>query len=73
MARVTYEQGIKCKKCGELAISFNRFQKTILCQSCGAHVMTYIGNKEGELTKNAELVTIKVTHKLFSDIYEEVK
>jgi hypothetical protein len=29
-------------------------------------------NREAEVTKNADIVTVKVTHKLFSDIYEEV-
>lgn len=28
--------------------------------------------KEGTVQKNAEIVTVKVTHKLFSTIYEEV-
>lgn len=72
MARVTYEVGVKCKRCGKLLISFDRFQRTILCQGCGTHILTYLGNREAEATENAEKITVKVTHKLFSDIYEEV-
>lgn len=73
MARVTYEQGIKCKKCGNLIVNINRFTRCVLCQSCGAHLMDFdYVNLEGSVSKNADVVTVKVTHKLFSDIYEEV-
>jgi ribosomal protein S27E len=72
MAYVTYEQAIKCKQCGKLRTSIDRFQRTILCQGCGAHIMTYNGNLEAEVTKNADIVTVKVTNKLFSRILEEV-
>lgn len=72
MARIEFVPGVKCKQCGKLLISFNRLQRTILCQGCGAHILTYLGNREAEVTENAEQVTVKVTHKLFSDIYEEV-
>lgn len=74
MARVTYEQGLKCRKCGKLCVSINRFQHTVLCQGCGAHIMNFnLGEREGMVTQNADIVTVKVTHKLFSDIYEEVR
>ena len=73
MARVTYERGIKCKKCGELYISINRFCSCVLCQNCGTHIMDFdLRNREAEVTENADIVTIKVTHKLFSYICEEV-
>lgn len=72
MARVSYEVAVKCKQCGELLLSIDRFQRTVLCERCGAHILTYLGKYEAELTKNAKQVTVKVTHKLFSDIYEEV-
>lgn len=73
MAYVTFEQAIKCKRCGKLTASFNRFQRTVLCQGCGTHIMTYEGNLEATVTENANITTVKVTHKLFSDIYEEVE
>ena len=72
MARTEFVLGVKCKQCGELLISFNRFQRTVLCKKCGTHILNYLGNREAELTENASQVTVKVTHKLFSDIYEEV-
>lgn len=72
MAHITYEQAIKCKQCGKLTMSIKRFQRTVLCQGCGTHIMTNLGNLEAEVTENADIVAVKVTHKLFSDIYEEV-
>lgn len=71
MARVTYEMGLKCKQCGNLSTHFNRYIRTVLCQNCGAHIMTYYGNREGKVTKNADIVSVKITHKLFKDILEE--
>ena len=73
MARVTYEKGLKCKKCGNLIIHANRFSRCVLCQNCGAHLAD-LNIKELEMlvTDNANIVTVKVTHKLFKDIYEEV-
>ena len=73
MAIVTYERGIKCKKCGNIYVEIDRFQYCVLCQNCGTHVLNFdIKNKKGIVTKNADIVTVKVTHKLFRDIYEEV-
>ena len=73
MVRVTYERGVKCKKCGKIHVGINRFQRCVLCQNCGTHIMDFDPtNREGIVTQNADVVTIKVTHKLFSDIYEEV-
>lgn len=34
--------------------------------------MDYIGGMRGEVTENARIVTLKVTHKFFHDVYEEV-
>lgn len=73
MARVTYERGLKCKRCGRMYISIDRFQRCIVCQDCGAHIANFDRrNKEAEITKNADVITVKVTHKLFTDICEEV-
>lgn len=73
MAYVTYETGIKCKRCGNLSLSINRFQTRVLCQNCGEHIMDFDPiTKEGTVQENADIVTVKVTHKLFSNIYEEV-
>lgn len=72
MAYVTYEPAIKCKRCGKLTTSVKRCLRTVLCQGCGTHIMTYEGNLEVTVTENAEITTAKVIHKLFSDIYEEV-
>lgn len=73
MAYVTYETGIKCMKCGNITTSIDRFKSRALCQNCGEHIMDFdLRTKEGTVQKNAEIVTVKVTHKLFSTIYEEV-
>ena len=73
MARVSYETGLKCKQCGKIVLSVDRFCTRVLCQGCGAHILDFnFKTKEGTMTKNSEQVTVKVTHKLFSDIYEEV-
>ena len=73
MARITYERAVKCKRCGEISVSIDRFQSYVLCQNCGEHIANLdIKNRELELTENADIVTVKVTHKLFKDIYEEV-
>ena len=73
MARVTYEKGVKCLKCGNLITTVNRFNRTILCQECGAYIGDFdLSKKELLITDNAKDVVIKVTHKLFSNIYEEV-
>ena len=73
MARVSYERGVKCKKCGELYTSFYKGTSCMLCQNCGTHILNYNSKtNEGTITKNAEIVTIKITHKLFKEIYEEV-
>lgn len=73
MAKVTYERGIKCKKCGKICVSFNRNAHYVLCQGCGTHIMNFNPkSKNGEVTENADIITVKVTHKLFSETYEEV-
>lgn len=73
MAKIEYERGVKCKRCGEIYISINRFQSCILCQECGAHIANFDKtNRALEVTNNADIITVKVTHKFFKDIYEEV-
>lgn len=72
MAKVTYEVGLRCKQCGDVSITFNRYHRQILCQKCGAHIMNYYGGRRGKVTDNAESVTVKVTRKLFSTTYEVV-
>ena len=74
MAKVTYERGVKCKKCGKILISFNKCEHYILCQGCGTHIMNFDHkHNEGTITQNADIVTVKVTYKLFKEIYEEVE
>lgn len=73
MARVIYEQGVKCKQCGKLHVTIDRFKRVVLCQRCGTHLMDFDPiTREGIVQENADIVTVKVTHKFFSDIYEEV-
>lgn len=73
MARVTYETGLKCKRCGDISITFRRAGGRKLCQNCGAHIMDFDPRTmEAEVTENADIVSVKVTHKLFSYILEEV-
>jgi phage FluMu protein Com len=73
MARISYETGLKCKRCGKIVLSVSRLHSRVLCQGCGAHIVDIdFKTKEGTMTENSEKVTVKVTHKLFSDIYEEV-
>ena len=74
MARVTYEQGIKCRKCGKFQVSIDRFQSYVLCPWCGTHLGNFDRKKRVmSVTNNADIITLKVTHKFFSEIYEEVK
>ena len=72
MAYTTYETGIRCNKCGNLITTVSRFKRRVLCQECGTHLMD-LDDTNALVTKNAKIVTVKVTHKLFSDIYEEVE
>lgn len=73
MAYVTYETGLKCKRCGDLTISVSRIGSRKLCQNCGAHIMDFNPmTLEATVTENADIVSVKVTHKLFSNILEEV-
>ena len=52
MAKITYEQGIKCSKCENIFTSMNKFQKTILCQGCGTYLGDFdLNKKELLLTK----------------------
>lgn len=74
MAKVTYERGVKCKKCGEIIINLDISKQHVLCQNCGTYIIHFDPkSKEGTVTRNAEIISVKVTHKLFKEIYEEVK
>lgn len=74
MARVSFAKGLKCEQCGNISISFPRGRRYLLCQGCGAHLADHIENEGIEIhSENAELITVKVTDRLFSTTYEEVK
>ena len=71
MAKVEFKSGIKCTQCGNMIVP--KLYSNELCQKCGAHIvnididgMTYSAANKGKD------ITIKITHKLFHDIYEEV-
>ena len=70
MARTEFVRGLKCKKCGRMDVPpFSHH----CCQSCGAYIIEGYDKQDGwTLTKDASVITIKVTHKLFKDILEEV-
>lgn len=71
MARTELMRGIKCKKCGRMDIPPYSHQ---LCQSCGAFIVEKHDKEKGWIiSKDAKIITIKVTHKLFKDILEEVQ
>ena len=73
MARISYERGIKCKKCGKIIIAIDNPSFCVLCQGCGAHLADNDSeNNALVVTNNAKIITVKVTHKLFHDIFEEV-
>ena len=73
MSRVTYETGLKCKRCGNISITCRRAGSRKLCQNCGAHIMDCDPRTlEAKVTENADIISVKVTHKLFSYTLEEV-
>ena len=71
MAKTEILRGIKCNKCGHIDIPPFGYH---LCQNCGAYVIDdFIRGKGGwQITSNANIIPVKVTHKLFKDILEEV-
>lgn len=70
MAKVEFLPGIKCKNCGNIEVPPFRYH---LCQGCGTKVVDGYNNKDGWLINgNADRISVKVTHKLFKTIYEEV-
>lgn len=70
MAKVEFYPGIKCKNCGKIEIPPFGNQ---LCQGCGTKVVDGHNSKDGFLiNRNADMISVKVTHKLFKTIYEEV-
>ena len=71
MARVEFLPGIKCKNCGKIELPPFKY---LLCQECGTKIVDGHNKKDGFIINgNAEIISVKVTHKLFRDIYEEVK
>jgi ribosomal protein S27E len=73
MARISYERGLKCKRCGKIITTIDRFSSFVLCQGCGAYLAEFDREKkEINVANDAKIITVKVTHKLFHDIFEEV-
>lgn len=72
MARVSYESALKCKRCGHFTLEINRFVRRILCQECGAHIADREDGKVAYIANNAEFVDVKITHKFFQSVIEEV-
>ena len=73
MAKITFVEGVKCTKCGNLIAEPTIFTSQ-LCQNCGARIMTInVAGRSYEATYAGKSVTLKVTHKLFGDIIEEVE
>ena len=73
MAKISYQRGIKCKKCGKIIIAIDRFSSCVFCQNCKAYLANFdYKNKEMVVTNNAEIVTVEVTHKLFRNVLKEV-
>lgn len=73
MAKVKYVQGVQCTKCGNIIIE-PRIWTPELCQECGAHVIDKdIQGKEYFLAEYGRSVTVKVTSKLFTELYEIVE
>lgn len=72
MAKVEYKVGYECKCCGNIVCNLANYD--ILCQKCGAKVMAgYSINSGWQLTENAQSISVKITHKLFSKKYEKVR
>ena len=71
MAKTEIVRGIKCKKCGHIDVPPFKHH---LCQNCGAQVVEGFkyGNGGWTITNNANIIPLKITHKLFKNILEEV-
>lgn len=70
MAYMTFERGIKCKCCGELYVPpFKRSH----CNKCGAELMKSSAFCGNYFTHNVKPTIIRVTHKLFYKICEEIR
>ena len=70
MAKIEILPGIRCSHCGKIEIPPFRY---LLCQVCGTKVVDGHNEKDGWLiNRNADMIKVKVTHKLFKDVYEEV-
>ena len=70
MAKIEFLPGIKCKNCGKIETPpFGHH----LCQGCGTKIVDGYNQKDGFLiNKNATIISVKITKKLFKTIYEEV-
>ena len=73
MAKVVYEMGLECKQCGNLIVSFDRHARYVLCEKCGTHLADFAPQTREATIRESNVVTVKVTHKLFHDVYEKVK
>lgn len=72
MARVEFREGIQCTKCNKIIIP-DLFTSE-LCQGCGTKLMDInYSNRTYSRCECCKDVTVKITHKLFSDIYEVVE
>lgn len=72
MARIEYKEGIECTNCGDFICQIPKHQR--LCNKCGAKIIDDVDdNYEVTLGKYGRGIVVKVTHKLFSEIYEKVR
>ena len=72
MARVEFREGIQCTKCNNIIIP-DLFTSE-LCQECGTKLINInYRNRTYSRRGCCKEVTVKVTHKLFHDIYEVVE
>jgi hypothetical protein len=72
MPKVEYKQGIECKCCGDIIYKIPMHQR--LCQECGAQIIDDVdSNYSVTLGKYGRGIVVKVTHKMFRDIYEKVR
>lgn len=72
MTRIEYKEGIECKNCGDFIYQIPKHQR--LCTKCGARIIDDVDdNFEVALGKYGRGIIVKVTHKLFSDVYVKVR
>lgn len=70
--RVEFINGVQCAKCGKIVCP--TILTSELCQGCGAKILSInMSRKTYDCEGQGRPVTVKVTHKLFRDIYEVVE